>query len=54
MGTFKKKQYEGKELSVDEEDDIIKTIHFFGNGIIIQFDAENWDDIKKELKEALT
>jgi len=50
---MKKKLYNGKEIVIDEEDNDVKSIHFIGNGVVLLFDKETYDAMKKELIEAL-
>jgi hypothetical protein len=49
----KNKIYEGKEITLDEEDEHVVALSIWSNGITIMIDQEYWKDIKKELKEAL-
>lgn len=50
---MKKKEYEGKEIIVDETDKHTKAITFLYNGITVMFEPEIWIEVKKELQEAL-
>ena len=51
---MKKKQYDGKEIIIDETDKHTKAITFLYNGVTLMIEPKIWNEIKKELIEALT
>jgi len=53
MSSFKKKLYDGDEIIINEKDDDMMDIFFIEKGVILVFDTESWEAVKKELIEAL-